>query len=81
LDLRQAQMGKSEARIMPTPGTKNSHAKLSDEDVSCILDLIAERDRARKLAGSLSAAQIAKTWKVSVDTINSIAAGRTWRHV
>ena len=66
---------------MPAPGTKNAHAKLCDEDVACILDLIAERDRARKLARSLSAAEIAKTWGVSTDTINSIAAGRTWRHV
>lgn len=67
---------------MPWPRGAASHAaKLSEEDVNCILDLIAERDRLLKQARNLSAKQLAQTWRVSVDTINSIAAGRTWRHV
>jgi len=64
-----------------TPGSMNYFAKLTEEDVMLIRELIKEREEARKKASSLSNKKIAEKFEVSQWTINLISAGRTWTHV
>ena len=54
-------------------GEKNGAAKLTEADVLRIKEYLAE--------ANLSKSHIAKLFNVAIETIRSIAIGRTWRHV
>ncbi len=54
------------------PGEDHAMAKLTDQQV---------RDIHRRVEGGERQDQIAKAYKVCVDTVEFIARGRTWRHL
>ena len=56
-----------------TAGEKNGRAKLREQDVLQIIDLLLEK--------KLSQAEIARKFSISTSTINNIKKKRTWTHL
>jgi len=57
------------------------HAKLTEDDVKMIRELMAEREYHRRQASHLTNAKIAEKYGVHQRTIDRISAGENWGHV
>jgi hypothetical protein len=68
-------------RLKVKRGSQLPHAKLSEDDVSLIRQLVDERERHREEAAKLTNAKLAKKFGVHVRTIDRFTAGEGWGHV
>lgn len=62
-------------------GSDLPQAKLSEDDVRIIRQLIEQRDTYYAMARSLSNRKIAEKFDVHLRTIDRLSAGETWGHV
>ena len=68
-------------RLKVKRGTELPHAKLTETDVRLVLDAVAEREKLRSQARTLSNKALAERLGVHVRTIDRITAGENWGHV
>jgi len=62
-------------------GSDLPQARLNEEDVSFILQLIREREDLKARAKELTNTKIAEKFGVHFRTIDRISAGESWTHV
>lgn len=61
-------------------GSQLPHAKLTEDDVRLVRELVDERDRHKAIAAALTNRKIADKFGVHVRTIDRITAGNGWGH-
>lgn len=61
-------------------GSQLPHAKLNEDDVRLVRQLVDERERHKAIAAELTNRKIAEKFGVHVRTIDRITAGNGWGH-
>jgi len=69
------------AAINPSRGEKHYNAKLSEEDVRLIKQLIHQRRTLMQQLARVSNKAIAEKFEVSTRTIDKISEGYSWIHI
>jgi hypothetical protein len=67
--------------VNPQRGTDRWNAKLSEDDVRLIRDLVAEREALRAEVRKLTDAKIAEKFEVHPNTVRKLCQGGSWIHV
>ena len=68
-------------RLKVKRGQDLPHAKLTDDDVKMIREMIEHREELKRQASELTAAKIAEKFGVHVRTIDRVSTGENWGHV
>jgi len=68
-------------RLKVKRGSQLPHAKLTEDDVALIWQLVEERDRHKAAAAALTNAKLAEKFGVHVRTIDRVTTGENWGHV
>lgn len=68
-------------RVKVKRGIQLPHAKLSEDDVRLIRELMSEREYHKRQAAQLTNAKIAEKFGVHVRTIDRVTNGENWGHV
>ncbi len=68
-------------RLSAKRGQQLPHAKLTEDDVRLIRELVAHREDLIQQARQLSAAKIAEKFDVHQRTIEKVINGYSWGHV
>ena len=68
-------------RLKVKRGSELPWAKLTEQDIQLIRELVEERERLKAQARALTNARIAEKFGVHVRTVDRVTAGETWGHV
>jgi len=61
-------------------GSQLPHAKLTEDDVRLIREIVDEREAMRRRLKTMTNAAIARKFGVHLRTIDRVATGETWIH-